>query len=197
MRECFGKGVYMLPNLYVIRHAQVEIDPNVPAQEWPLSKEGERSTLELIAAESWPDVSTIYHSPEPKAEQTATIIADALSLKMESHLALRELQINTGFLSSAEFEHRVGAFLEGCPDPDFEDYELAGNRIEQGVKDIVRRAGGVSTAIVSHGRILTVWFSRLKGRRLTAAEWKSIKLPDLAVIDVDTWTVKSGFFADV
>ena len=40
-----------------------------------------------------------------------------------------------------------------------------------------------------------VLFSCLFKRRMTVREWKSIQLPDLSVIDLDTWTVSRGFFS--
>ena len=54
---------------------------------------------------------------------------------------------------------------------------------------------GGSIGVVSHGRIITVLFSALCGVRLGGAAWKSIRLPDVAVIDLDTSCVEAGFFA--
>jgi 2,3-bisphosphoglycerate-dependent phosphoglycerate mutase len=55
------------------------------------------------------------------------------------------------------------------------------------VKRIAREADRRSVVMVTHGRILTVFFSKWFGRRLTGEEWRSIQLPDLSVID---WTTR-------
>jgi broad specificity phosphatase PhoE len=60
---------------------------------------------------------------------------------------------------------------------------------------VVEAEAGKSVAVVSHGRILTVLYSYLLGHRLGEKEWQSISLPDLSVINLETNTVESGFFA--
>ncbi|TCP54740.1 broad specificity phosphatase PhoE [Tumebacillus sp. BK434] len=183
-----------MSKLYVVRHAQVEIDPKVPAHLWQLSSAGVHSTRELAARESWAKVRTIWHSPEPKAVGTARVIAEQAGLVMKEHAGLHELAFDAGYLSQEEFQSRVGAYFQGgTADPAFEPYHEAEARIAHAVQDIVARSNGQDTAIVSHGRILTVLYSRLLGRRLGPKDWRSIQLPDLSVIDTTTWNVERGF----
>jgi broad specificity phosphatase PhoE len=184
-----------MSHLYTVRHAQVQIDPAIPPHEWHLSAEGQASIAELSAKESWEGVSVIWHSPEPKAEQTARVIAERAGLEMRMHPDLRELAMETGFLSPEEFQARVAAYFSGAQEPDFEPYEDAKKRIVTCVHEIVAAAKGQSVAIVTHGRILNVLYSHLLGRRLGIGEWKSIKLPDLSVVDTKTWRVERGFLA--
>jgi 2,3-bisphosphoglycerate-dependent phosphoglycerate mutase len=186
-----------MSKLYIVRHAQVAVDPNSPAHLWPLSEAGKRAAEELAARENWDDVYRVYHSPEPKAEQTAQIIAKRLKVGTAREEDLRELHADLGFLPAEQFHARVAAYLSGYVDPAFENYDSAVARIDACVKRIAREAGGRSVVVVSHGRILTAFFSKLLGRRLTGEEWRSIKLPDLSVIDLATWKVERGFFADV
>ncbi|MGO0059183.1 hypothetical protein ACTID9_04065 [Brevibacillus fluminis] len=42
--------------LYVIRHAQVEIDPAIPPAEWSLSPEGWTQTDQMAQRVSWEDI---------------------------------------------------------------------------------------------------------------------------------------------
>lgn len=58
-----------------------------------------------------------------------------------------------------EFAHRVGPYLAGFPDREFEDWDVAANRIVDAVQTIIRLANESSVAMVSYGRILTVLFS--------------------------------------
>ena len=183
--------------LHIVRHAQVLIRPEVPPEEWHLSPVGLDSARRLAAEGDWRGVTRIWHSPQPKTAETAQAIAQVLHIPTEPAPGLAELTMDTGFLGTAEFERRVGAYLEGegAPDPAFEPYDRAQARIVATLHDIVTRAAGASVAVVSHGRILTVLFSALCGTRLGQADWKSIRLPDLAVVDLDAGRVERGFFA--
>jgi 2,3-bisphosphoglycerate-dependent phosphoglycerate mutase len=175
----------------------VNVDPQVPPSQWRLSPDGIKDARELALRETWGDVNIVFHSPEPKAVETAKVIAEVIGASLRVEPDLRELAMNTGFLTTEEFDRRVGAYLEGAIDDAFEPYSEAQERIVTCVNRLVRQANGQSIALVSHGRILTVFFSAILKKRLGYVEWKSIRLPDLSVVDSDTWKVERGFFSSV
>lgn len=185
-----------MAKLYIVRHAHVNVDLTVPSSEWEISREGIHATKDLALAESWDEVSCIYHSPELKAVATARVISEVTGIPTTVEDDLYELRIPT-ITPTEEFIRRVGAYLAGFSDPEFEDWDDATTRIVGCVQNIVSEANGNSVLMVSHGRILTVFFSHLMKRRLSVTEWQSIRLPDLSVIDLDTWTVERGFFSDL
>jgi 2,3-bisphosphoglycerate-dependent phosphoglycerate mutase len=182
--------------LYIVRHALVNVDFSIPSSEWEISEVGINETRDLVLGESWNEVRRIYHSPERKAVATARIISEMTDIPLASMDDLHELHIPT-INPAEEFIRRVGAYLGGFPDPEFEDWDEATTRIVGCVQNIISEANGSSVAMVSHGRILTVLFSHLMKRRMTVTEWQSIRLPDLSVIDLDTWTVERGFFSNL
>lgn len=188
-----GDGV---PELYIVRHAQTTIDFGIPSTQWHISEGGMRETRELVLSENWSGVHRIYHSPEPKAVATADIISEMTGIPTSVMDELHELRIPT-IQPTEAFLLRVGAYLEGFPDPEFEEWAQATDRIVSCVRRITHEANGCSVAMVSHGRILTVLFSYLLKRRMTLKEWQSIRLPDLSVIDPETWAVKRGFFSNL
>ncbi len=185
-----------MAELYIVRHAQVNVDFSIPSTEWHISEDGIRATRDLVFSESWHGVRYIYHSPESKAVATAEIINEMTGIPTRMMDDLHELFIPT-IHPADEFVRRVGAYLEGFPDPEFEDWRQAMDRIVGCVHKITKEANGSSVAIVSHGRILTALFSYLFKRRMTMKEWQSIQLPDLSVINIDTWTVERGFFSNL
>jgi 2,3-bisphosphoglycerate-dependent phosphoglycerate mutase len=191
--RCGGVGV---GKLYVVRHAEVTVDMTTPAAEWPLSDQGIASTRRLVLSRSWSDVRHIYHSPELKARRTAEVMSEMTGIRASAVDDLRELAAPQ-IAAPEAFVARVGRYLMGVPDRDFESWDHAMARIVRAMAAIVATAPGESAAVVSHGRILTVWFSHWFQRRLTAADWQSIRLPDLSVVDWETHTVESGFFADL
>jgi broad specificity phosphatase PhoE len=127
--------------------------------------------------------------------ETAAVLGEALGVPLRPDPDLREVRMSAGWLGTEAFEARVGAYLSGAPDPAFEPYAEAAARILRCVRATIAGARGDAVAIVSHGRVLTVLFSALCGERLGLAEWRSIRLPDLAVVDLDRAQVVSGFFA--
>lgn len=181
--------------LYVIRHAQVAIEPDVPAEGWHLSAAGWESARGLAGRLSHAGIGVLHHSPQPKARETALALAEVLGLPLRLEPGLGELAMEIPWLGAPEFERRVGDFLEGGADPAFEPYDLAQRRIVECVRAIVARCAEPATAVVSHGRILTVLFSALCGVRLGAEEWRALRTPDLAVVDLARGVVQEGFWA--
>lgn len=186
-----------MAELYIVRHAPVTVDPRIPSTEWDLSTEGRAAVRHLVSdSNSWNDVKCIYHSPELKAVITASIISEMIGVPTQMMADLHELPA-PAIHPTSEFIRRVGEYLEGHSDPDFEDHCHAMERIVGCVRRIARDADGHTIAMVSHGRILTVLFSYLLKRPMTVREWQSIQWPDLSVVDLDSWTVKRGFFSDL
>jgi 2,3-bisphosphoglycerate-dependent phosphoglycerate mutase len=181
--------------LYAARHAQVAVRADAPREEWHLSPEGAESARRLAREGRWEGVAVLHHSPEPKAAETAAAIGEVLGARLVPAPDLRELHMDPVFLPTDVFERRVGAYLGGAADPGFEDYAEAQRRVLACVRAVVAGAAGRPAAIVSHGRLLTVLFSALCGERLGAAEWRSIRLPDLSVVDLAAGHVVRGFFA--
>jgi len=62
------------------------------------------------------------------------------------------------------------------------------------VTDILRESAGKAVMVVSHGLVITVLYSYLIGPGLDPNGWKSLKMPDLSVIDLDTCMVERGFY---
>ncbi|MGC5327250.1 histidine phosphatase family protein [Brevibacillus sp. SYSU BS000544] len=185
-----------MKQLYMIRHSKVQIDPTTEPTHWTLSDVGIQAAREMALREDWHHLKMIYHSPEPKAEQTAKIVAETIGATCKVHHDLRELEMRTGFLSASDFQMKVSEYFMGKPDPDFEDFQAAQKRIRKAVASILDETNE-SVGIVSHGRIITAFYSDLLGRRITSEEWKSIRLPDLSVIEIPTWKIVRGFFSTI
>ncbi|MGE5654297.1 MAG: histidine phosphatase family protein [Bacillota bacterium] len=179
--------------LYIVRHSIPATDPSVAAERWPLSDAGIRAAQQLGELSCWQDVEIIYSSPEPKALQTAEEIARQWGTRVIIEGGLRELQMKPVWLESADFIKKVGDYLEGADDPDFEPYDQAQRRIVDCVQRLTQSHPDRSIAVVSHARILVAFLSHLFGRRLGRQEWRSIKMPDLAVVDLAGSCVVSGF----
>ena len=178
--------------MHLIRHAQPVIEPDVPPERWRLAPEGQRDALRLADNLRRCAPTRIWSSREPKAMETARILAAALACPTATHDGLREVTFAAGFLTQAEFGERVASFLAGEGDPAFEPYEEARRRIVGTLAEICRYEAG-DIAVVSHGRILTVLLAELLGRRLGASAWRRIPMPGWTLIDLEHGTVIAGF----
>ena len=154
-------------------------------------------TIPIAEASFWASVAGIYHSPAPKAAQTAQIIARRWRLPTYAKEDLREMEIQ-GYIMPEQFVHIVGDHLAGVASSSLlEDYALAQQRIVRCVQRLAVINAGRSFAIVSHGRILTALYSHLLGYRLGREAWQSLRMPDLSVINLATWQVEAGFLSDI
>ncbi len=117
-------GRVHVAKLYVVRPAQVNLDFTVPSSEWEISEDGIHATKDLALDESWNEVRRIYHSPELKAVATARVISEVTRIPTTVKDDLRELRIPS-ITPTEEFVRRVGTYLGGFADPEFEDWDEA------------------------------------------------------------------------
>ncbi|MHB8361977.1 MAG: histidine phosphatase family protein [Thermoplasmataceae archaeon] len=182
---------------YVIRHAEVVVDPNFPLDQWDLSPdpEAETSIRQISRGIEGTTASRIYHSPENKARNTAKFITDILGISMETSFELREVERTFRFLPDDVFNLLITEYLEGKGNGMFEDYKIAQNRVTKCFSNIVSKNHGRDVILVSHGLILTILYSNLLHEQLNRIDWKAIKIPDLSIIDLDKNTIERGFFS--
>src|SRR3712207_2777489 len=102
-----------MPDLILVRHSQPEIVPTLPAHQWSLSEEGRRRCHALAERLAAYEPAVIASSVEPKAIETARILAGLLGLPWETAEGLHEHDRNSlTLLSAAEFEAAVAALFE-------------------------------------------------------------------------------------
>ncbi len=191
LRELVGTERLRGRRLHLIRHARPEIERAVPPEHWHLSAEGRINALALggrIALTA----GTVFCSPEPRARETGAIIAGAAGAQVAVHPGLSELGFRAGFLAQEEFSRRVRAYLDGGRDAAFEPYDDARRRIVACLAELCRSEEG-DLALVSHGRIMTVLLGDILGRRLGAAEWALIAMPDWTLLDLEAGRALKGF----
>jgi broad specificity phosphatase PhoE len=70
--------------LILVNHTAPEISPAVPPNRWVLSDEGRRRCEWLAESLAAQAVTQVYSSIEPKALETAALVAVRLKLSLES-----------------------------------------------------------------------------------------------------------------
>ena len=178
--------------LLLVRHAEPVVDLNVAAPLWHLSGRGRLAAAAM--APHLPHVRAVWSSQEPKALETAHILAEAWDEAVWVHPDLAEARLALGPLEQEEFARRVRRYLDGFEEAADEPRAQAKERVVAAVRHILGE-GPSDVAVVSHGRILTLLLEGLLGRPLGARHWERIAMPDWTLLDSDRWTVLAGFAA--
>jgi broad specificity phosphatase PhoE len=176
-----------MPNtLILIRHSQSQTEPDRPASQWPLTKEGRRRCIalaECLAAYA-PDV--IVTSRERKASETGALVAARMGRPIAVADGLHEHQREqVGWLSNPAFEQAVAAFFTRPDDLVFgeETAGQAGARFDSAVRDVIAAHSGQTVAIVSHGTVITLFIAQHAGVA-PLPFWNSLDMPAIVVMSL-------------
>jgi broad specificity phosphatase PhoE len=170
----------------LIRHAAVTVDPHERSDQWALSADGLNAASQLRADPDLAAATRIYSSPEPKALATAHAMAgERLVVALPKLVELDRR--SAGWLGSAdEYAALVAEILE---QPEFsirgcEPAVAAQARVVAEIDRLARDAGGEAIAVVTHGIVLTLYVSWLRGLPAPDLDlWRRLRFPDVAVVD--------------
>lgn len=153
-----------MPDLIVISHPEVVVDPARPIPDWGLSEAGRRRAAAFAASPAFEDVTHIWSSAERKARDTAALLAAPRDLPVAVDARLGENDRSaTGFLPPPEFEAAADAFF-ARPEMSFRGWERATDaqaRIVAAVRKIVANHTGGDLAIATHGGVGTLLWCAL------------------------------------
>ena len=170
------------PALILVRHAAPKVEPKVPSPQWRLSDEGRAAAEALAGRIAAFAPAAVCASTEPKAIETAQILAAPLGLAVATDPA---------------FDEHRREHWPFDPDPGVREArilrvltEFAGSvdGAEPGVAAAARFAGGLEMhpqrplMVVSHGTILSLymaWSASMQPKTL----WRSLHLPDALILD--------------
>jgi broad specificity phosphatase PhoE len=174
--------------LILIKHSLPEVVENVPAREWKLSAEGRVRAWKLAEKliEYQPEV--IISSLEPKAQETAHIMADHFGLDCQEFEDLHEHdRSKSPYSSRDEFQALVQKFFERPDELVFgsETATEALQRFEKAVYSIMNLYEGKTVFVVAHGTIISLFVSKLTGCDGYAL-WQELGLPSFIVLDVQS-----------
>ncbi len=181
-----------MPKLVLIKHAPPQVDPAVPSPRWVLSDAGRRRCDWLADELSAQGVARLFASLEPKALETAALVAIRNGLAVEPRAGLNEND-RTGFGFGTEDELRaaIRAFFDRPAQTVMgtESADAAFARYAAAVKGAVAEAGGRNLAIVTHGTVLTLFVAR-HNAIAPFDFWASLRLPAYVVLDVATFALE-------
>ena len=150
---------------YFVSHPNVQIRPDIPVPDWPLSDEGHSRMRACLRLPWVPSVGAIFSSTERKAMESAAHLADHLSLPIHEAADLGENdRSSTGYLPALEFEGLADAFFAE-PHRSVRGWERAVDaqaRVVSAATKISAATQGVAAvAIISHGAVGTLLYCHL------------------------------------
>jgi broad specificity phosphatase PhoE len=174
--------------LTLIRHSLPEIEKDRPARAWRLSEEGRTRARRLADVLKSHGFDFIATSHEPKAVETAQILADQCRLKPLVIPGLHEHERGiTPYLSKPNFEAVVREFFEKTNIPVFGDEtaDQAHERFSGAVHSILSENKKSKIAIVAHGTVIALFVSRLTGKSGFKI-WSELEMPCFVVLDMQS-----------
>jgi len=174
--------------LILVKHSLPEILEDVPAREWHLSEEGRERARKLAGKLMGYQPEIVISSVEPKARETAAILAENLGLEFREVEDLHEHdRSGTPFHSKDKFQNLVREFFDK-PDKLVFGNETANEafaRFRQAVDIVLISDNDKTIVIVAHGTVIALYVSWLTGCDGYSL-WKELGLPSFVILDIQS-----------
>ena len=170
--------------LILIRHSNPDIVTNRPANEWRLSESGRLRATHLAEHLSLYSPTVFYSSNEPKAVETAEIMASSLGRPYLIRHGLQEHARETlEWTDQDSFQKQVRHLFERPDELVFgeETANQALARFRGSVLELLKLHPDESIAITSHGTVMTLFVCGPNPLE-PIQFWSSLELPALVVL---------------
>lgn len=165
--------------MLLVRHSVPAPDPSVPSDEWRLSEEGRALCEPLAIQVGAHEPQRLLSSPEPKALETAELIAPVLGLEVEIEDDLRETARRTvGWLEQNVLHERIRQLFAQPDEVVFGEESASAalarfSRVVDGVEE--------QAAFVTHGTVMSIYVAGAEPDG-GFAYWKTLGLPDVVLL---------------
>jgi broad specificity phosphatase PhoE len=184
--------------LILVRHSLPQIEPGVPAREWHLSADGVQRAGQLAKELTRYQPGSIFTSFEPKAVETAHIIAEQLDLPTEIKEGLQEhARPGKDYLSQEAFEDNIKRFFDSPAElvMGLETADQAYLRFNNAIAGILSANPNQTFVVVTHGTVMSAYIARRTGCSAFTF-WKALGLPAYAILsppDLDLLVAVENF----
>ena len=181
-----------MAKLFLIKHARPEVDPQVASEAWRLGPEGRDGAKRLAERLAGHQFARLYSSTEPKAVETAQVVARTMDLSVAEVEDLCEHdRRRVPHMESREFISMVALLFKepGRRVLGDEAADEAYARFGGAVDRLVAEAGeGGDVGIVTHGTVISLFAERRAGLEPFGL-WRRMGLPSYLVLETGTWRV--------
>lgn len=173
-----------MSHLILVKHAMPHLEPGVPSCDWRLGAAGRAGAARLAEHLTAYAPGVIVASVEPKATETARIVADRLGMGMETVPGLHENdRTGLGWLGKEELAARIARFFAApaVPVMGHETADAAHARFAAAVAGVCAMHPDKTVVIVAHGTVITLLVSRAAGVE-PYPFWRRLGLPSFVVL---------------
>ena len=175
----------------LIRHAMPQVVAGVSSTLWTLG-ESAREDCVLLAHALPKDLGpVIYTSPEPKAAETAAVLALRLGLQVVKDARLAEADRPTTW--DDDYRAMVLEYLERGDQPGWEPAEAVRTRFTAAVDAALAAHPSGDVIVANHGMALSLYAASVADIDLPAF-WRALTFPDAWRVDLDTRVLERLFF---
>lgn len=174
--------------LVLVKHARPDVDPARPSAEWTLGVDGLEGSVRLAAKLRPLGLDLVVGSVEPKATETARIVAKELDLPFQTGHDLHEHERRSaGYLDASRFQDAIRQLFAHPRELVFgeETADAAARRFGAAVDALLAAHRRQRLCIVAHGTVIALHLERHYGVD-GFATWKALELPSYVVVDRGT-----------
>jgi len=171
----------------LVKHAQPEMHASATPREWVLGARGEEQSRDLARRLRPYLPISIVSSPEPKAVQTARIVAGELGVHFQTLDGLEELDRPSLPIASRDEHHQVNAPIfetRSLPVLGRESADAALHRFNAALaRAFTVTAASQPVVAITHGTVISLFVEQQTGR--SAFEiWKSLECGEFITLEV-------------
>jgi len=181
----------MTKYLILVKHSVPEIQADNPANTWHLSQEGKIRAQRLAEQLKSFEPDVILSSNEPKAKETAEILASQLQRDMHIIPELHEHdRSHVPYLSQDKFQLAIHDFFQKPDELVFgsETANEAYSRFYRAAHSILNEHRNKTVIIVTHGTVISLFVSRLTGSS-DLELWHMLGLPSFVAMELGSNTL--------
>jgi broad specificity phosphatase PhoE len=174
--------------LILVKHSLPQIEEDHPANMWMLSEEGRLRAHSLAEQLEELKPEVVVSSNEPKARETAEILARLLKLDMKIFPDLQEHdRSNESYLPHKVFQASIRDFFQKPNELVFgnETANQAYTRFYRAVHSVLSENINKTVVIVTHGTVISLFVSRLTGSS-DLELWNQLGLPSYIALDLQS-----------
>ena len=174
--------------LILVKHSLPDVLEDVPAYEWHISEAGRVHARELAGKLIQYQPEIMVSSIEPKARETAAILADDLGLEFHEIKDLHEHdRSGVPYHEKAIFQNFVRELFDKPDELVFgnETANAALARFRHAVEHVLSLYTDKTITIVAHGTVISLFVSWLTGCNGYSL-WQELGLPSFVVLDIQS-----------
>ena len=172
--------------LILVKHAPPLVVPGVPPEQWTLSEKGRDLCTPLADTLAGHTPSVVVSSEEPKASETAQLVAARLGVSWHSAPGLHEHdRSDVPHMRSGEFISMMELMFRRPDDAVLgrETANQARSRFEDAVSKLLEQHREGNVAVVSHGTVIALLLKE-RDPRGAFGVWRAMGLPSFAVLSL-------------